>query len=975
MLDFPKFLDAENLSVESKRKATSLQNPNEVHTMQHLFRPLALLIAMSLLPVKAYAGANASEDTFEHTIQPLLKTYCYRCHNATESKGELNLAAFGTGDKLAADPERLQDLLDAISEGFMPPMDAKLQPSDAERTRITEWIQERLNRIAAESAGDPGKVVIRRLTNAELNYTLNDLTGIERDWTKDFPRDSSGGEGFSNTGQTLQMSASQIEKYLALAQQLADHAFLLPGSGPVFWETPVTTIPNTEQARLMLSRLDQFCRENQLDYKDVTPREQITSYAYPDQKHITRPGYAHMRGYQSFSSDVPGATLSFIGSTHRLFYRTEKLNPTPFSFLIHRGDISASKDKRELDPRMLTTWRNLWLDFRHATGYARPAKISLLHRWFSHRPYRLGDNPQLEISMKNWKVGNGKSPDGYKRHSLDPSVDLSFTVIALADYLKDIRTFSPEELQVYANIQHSRDGESRTLMVPNHDAFDAFLQLSFDDRQLERIWQIVCDPESRLAKRFGGVPSEDLQSEWKSWTKQQNDWKSDVVSSAQAAMCRFATRAWRRPLRDSERNAIATLINKAMKQGQSLSGAMRLSLMRIVLSPHFLYRMELGKITTVENETGIRALNDFELANRLSYFLWSSLPDQELWDVAERGELSNPTVLAAQARRMLKDRRMRRFSREMFGQWLGFYDFQEFDRPDPNRFPEFDAELRRQMDNEAMDFCTDLVAKDRDIRLLLNADYSFLPRRLAGHYGVSLSGNEEAWSQFGQKGDPTGLVTAPRISLKETNRRGVLGWGAILTATSHPLRTSPVLRGNWILDDLLGIPTPPPPNAVPDLPMDEKNDEGLTVAQLLARHRSDKACAVCHDRIDPFGLALETFDPIGRYRERDLNGKQIETRIQLHDETLVENSTGLMDYLGQEKQRRLFTRRFCRKILGYALGRTVLPGDEPLLAEIEKKLQANNYRFSVIVESIITSRQFRHLRHDPLPTPAEKDKP
>ncbi|MCA9068253.1 MAG: DUF1592 domain-containing protein, partial [Planctomycetaceae bacterium] len=380
----------------------------------------------------------------------------------------------------------------------------------------------------------------------------------------------------------------------------------------------------------------------------------------------------------------------------------------------------------------------------------------------------------------------------------------------------------------------------------------------------------VCDPQSQLARRLGGVPPKEHQTEWNAWTEQQRQWQAEVLTKAQDAMCRFAERAWRRPLTAAERTAIQTQIGQGTGQNQSLSNAMRFTLLRILISPHFLYRMEIGDANTKSDATGVRALDDFELASRLSYFLWASIPDQPLVDAAQRGELSDPKYLAAHAHRMLKDPRIRRFSRELFGQWLGFYEFQEFDRPDEKRFPEFDGELRGQMFNEAMDFCTDLTANDRDIRLLLNAEYAFLSRRLAEHYNVPLPPNADIWSKFERTGgNSPGLVTAPRISLKGTNRRGVLGWGAILTATSHPLRTSPVLRGNWILDDLLGIPTPPPPNAVPELPSDEKNEHGLTVAQLLARHRSDKACSVCHDRIDPFGLALESFDPIGRFRQRD----------------------------------------------------------------------------------------------------------
>lgn len=933
--------------------------------MRGVRRAVFCAVVLSFSSFTALRAERPPSLNYERAIKPLLVNYCHGCHNAEQKKGEIDLASFKTGDELAAGPKRLQGMLEAVREKFMPPENAKRQPTGAERKRLVDWIRERLHRIARDQAGDPGEVVVRRLTNAELNYTLNDLTGIERDWTKDFPRDGSGGEGFSNTGQTLQMSAAQIEKYLALAQRLSDHALLLPGSGPVFLETPVTTVPAAERARLTLSRLDDFCRARRLAYRDVTPRGQITSYAYPDRKGMKQKGYTHVRGYAGFTDDVPGATLKFIGSTFRLFYRTEKLNPTPFTFMIHRGGISPpGESPADVPPAVMKTWESLWLDHRDATRYARPAKISLLHRWFSHHAYRMGDNPRLEAEMKKWKIGDGKIPKNGKRHSLDPSVDMSFTVIALADYLDGIHRCAPEELRVYANIQHSRDGESRGLMVPNHDAFDAFLHHTLSDEQIEQLWRRVCDPQSRLAKRLGGAPPESMRAEWTASTTQQRKWREAALPSAQEAVCVFASRAWRRPPTDAERNAFRSQIARAMGTGQTLPDAMRLPLVRIFMSPHFLYHMEFGANAQVDAKSKVRPLNDFELANRLSYFLWSSMPDKTLWNAAARGELADRRNLAKHARRMLKDARIRRFSREMFGQWLGFYHFRELERPDHKRFPEFDAELRTQMFNEAIDFCTDLVANNRDIRLLLSADYAFLPKRLARHYGVEIEPNESAWTNFERQGDLLGLVTAPRISLTKTNRRGILGWGAMLTATSHPLRTSPVLRGNWILDDLLGIPTPPPPQAVPELPEDEKNAAGLSVAQLLARHRRDKACAVCHNRIDPFGLALESFDPIGRFRERDLNGQRIDTHTKLHDGTSIDGVAGLANYLQQDKQRRLLTRRFSRKILGYALGRAILPGDTPLLDEIDEKLNANQHRFAVVIDAIVTSRQFRFLKRE-----------
>jgi mono/diheme cytochrome c family protein len=955
-----------------------------------LLGSLTRLAMMALLTAMGAAAASAAAPDFDRVVKPILERHCQGCHNSKERKGEFDLASVATADKLAADAERVQMLLEVVGENFMPPKDSPQPLSPADRQQLVEWLRDRLEREARSQAGDPGRVVVRRLTNAELNYTLADLTGVARDWTSDFPRDGSGGEGFSNTGQTLQMSAGQIEKYLALAQRVAASAVVFPASGPAFAETPA---PQPEWARLALERLDAFCGQYAVEYGDATPPEQLMSYAYPPGKapklDFTVNG---LRGYKTYSNARPGDPLQFLLTSHRLFYRNERLCPSPLTFAVPQGELKQAQG-RAASPSVLQQWERLWLDLRHTTGYARPFKISLLHRWLSFQPYREGDNPEFEERIRQWKG-----------RPLDLKKDLSFTVMSLAKFLQEIRPTTPAELRDYANIQNSRDGESQGTMVPNHDAFDVFLHNSLTDGQLEALWRMACDPESLLAKRLEKVPPDSMRAEWQQLDQQEAIWRQKVMAAVRESLCEFAIRAWRRPLTDSETAGFQTRLEQALGEGLSLAEAVQASLVRLLVSPHFLYRIERGEQlamkptiapslapatttasaptataptapaptasskSTANTALGLRRLNDFELASRLSYFLWSSLPDEALLAAAQRGELSDPTNRIAHARRMLTDPRIRRFATEMFGQWLGFYRFDEFTRPDAERFAEFDADLRKAMYGEAIDFCSDLAANDRDVRLLLTADYAFLPsRKLAEHYGLAELGDpkSDAWTNF-KPAAPVGVVTSPRVSLAATQRRGVLGWGAVLTSTSHPLRTSPVLRGNWILSDLLGIPTPPPPNAVPELPEDERNKDGLTVGQLLARHRENAACAVCHARIDPLGIALENFDPIGRFRGKDLNGTPINSSARLIDDRPIEGLPGLVAYMNEEKQQQLFVRRLCRKTLGYALGRSVLPGDLPLLAEIEEKLKASNGRFTTILEAIVTSPQFSYLKFEPV---------
>ena len=338
-------------------------------------------------------------------------------------------------------------------------------------------------------------------------------------------------------------------------------------------------------------------------------------------------------------------------------------------------------------------------------------------------------------------------------------------------------------------------------------------------------------------------------------------------------------------------------------------------------------------------------VSDWELASRLSYFLWSSEPDEELRAAAAAGTLGTPEGLARQTRRMLADARVRRLATEFAGQWLHIYDFDSLDEKNEKHFPEF-ADLRGDMYEESIRFFTDLFQNDASLLSLLNADHTFVNERLAGFYGME-----------GVEGSKWRRVDG----IRQHDRGGILGLATTLAKQSGASRTSPILRGNWVSEVLLGEKLPLPPKEVPQLPEDETATDGLTVRQLVAKHTSVPQCASCHQRIDPFGFALEGFDSIGRRRDADLAGRPIDTQTKLPDGSEINGLTGLRDYL-LETRRDAFLGQFYRKLLGYALGREVQLSDQPLLTEIEQRLARNDYRFSMAVEMIVQSRQFREIR-------------
>ncbi|WP_435020337.1 DUF1592 domain-containing protein [Tundrisphaera sp. TA3] len=406
------------------------------------------------------------------------------------------------------------------------------------------------------------------------------------------------------------------------------------------------------------------------------------------------------------------------------------------------------------------------------------------------------------------------------------------------------------------------------------------------------------------------------------------------------ALVRFAARAYRRPLADGEAEELRGLYGRLREQGLPHDEAFRLTLARILVAPAFLYRAEVPA-------PGVASapVSNWEMANRLSYFLWASPPDDELRGLAASGRLRDPDVVAAQARRMVKDGKARRLATEFACQWLHVYEFDQLDEKSEQHFPTF-VGLRGAMYEETIRFLADLFQQDRPVLDVLDADHTFLNEALAAHYEIpGVAGPE--WRRVD--------------GLKGRGRGGVLAQATTLAKQSGASRTSPTLRGNWISEVLLGERLPRPPKDIPQLPEDESATEGLTVRQLVEQHASNPKCATCHVRIDPMGFALEAFDPVGRLRTKDLGDRPIDVRAKAADGAEFAGLDGLRGYL-LTARRDAFVRQFCRKLLGYALGRAVQLSDEPLLDEMQAALKARDHAVGAAIEVVVRSRPFREIR-------------
>jgi hypothetical protein len=367
------------------------------------------------------------------------------------------------------------------------------------------------------------------------------------------------------------------------------------------------------------------------------------------------------------------------------------------------------------------------------------------------------------------------------------------------------------------------------------------------------------------------------------------------------------------------------------------------ALTRILVAPEFLFRLERDPSTVAPG--GVYRVSDLELASRLSFFLWSSIPDDQLLDVATRGQLSTPAILEQQVRRMLRDARSRSLVTNFAGQWLWLRNLQAA-APNPDIFPEWDDSLRQAFRTETELFLESTIREDRRVLDLLNADYTFVNERLARHYGIP----NVYGSHF------------RRVTVTDERRRGLFGHGSILTVTSYDDRTSPVKRGAFLLDNILGAPPPPPPPNVPALPDNQQNGKFLTMRERMAQHRRNAICASCHARIDPLGFALENFDAIGRWRANDM-GNPIDASGTLLDGTKFDGVSQMRQSLFRRPD--AFVEALTEKLLTYAIGRGVEYFDKPALRTITRAASRDEFRWSSIVLGIVKSTPFQ-MRRAPL---------
>ncbi|MBA4187933.1 MAG: hypothetical protein C0467_07930 [Planctomycetaceae bacterium] len=489
---------------------------------------------------------------------------------------------------------------------------------------------------------------------------------------------------------------------------------------------------------------------------------------------------------------------------------------------------------------------------------------------------------------------------------------------------KDLKTFSVE-----ADKAKPQMYEIRTKLTGGEKKVAVAFTNSFEDKATKAAREFGID-RIEVEGPFNAVPPPEPESIKLILVARPG---TDPRIAAEKVLTNFARRAYRRPVKPDEAARLMKLYDLATKQGEPFGQAIRLPMKAVLVSPHFLYRIE----EDPKNPNDIRTINDFEFATRLSYFLWSTMPDETLFQLAEKGELRKPAVLEAQVKRMLKDPKAKALSENFAGQWLELRKLKTL-TPDKGYYPGWDDGLKNAMAREAEMYFEYIVQNDRSILEFLDSDYTFANDRLAKHYALA-------------------NVTGPefrKVTLSDGRRGGVVTMGSTLTVTSNPTRTSPVKRGKWILENVLGTPPPPPAPDVPELPPTPQLKG--TLRQQMEQHRANPACATCHTKMDPLGFGLENFDGIGGWRTQD-NKQAIDPSGVLPGGEKFAGPAELRKVLIGKAD--MFRRCFAEKLITFGLGRGLEYYDKCVLDDIVVASKANKDSFSSLVLAIVKSDPFQ----------------
>jgi hypothetical protein len=873
---------------------------------------LLLGIVFAATAQLARADDPASKAIYDRAVVPFLKQNCFACHDARKAKAGLRLDTLGTDFLAGKNADVWHEVINQINAGKMPPEEAKQRPDAKESFAVVEWVGRELKSAERTARMAGGKILSRRLNRSEYINTIRDLLLLDENFVQtlkdELPGDGKA-EGFDRLGSALLFDETQLSAYIALAGKIAEKAIVADERPPTAAKRSIEAL-NLYHKPPEKAEIIQYHPETSIAHGPAVAQGRPNGVLY-----IGAPGYAFKEGFGGFAGDISynvfvGPKVSVVPADG--YYRIrlkagafagESGKPMrirwtymPNTPLQTQGEVAITGTLEN------PTVAEAVIFLRKPPQDAKPQ----LNFSFPFQRDVIITEPTLE-KLNNSRIGAGGGVEKLIAAKA-PAAEIEAAKKKVADLIV--------QCQEYAK----KPGAVMNIYNPKYD-LEKIPKLLIQSLEFEGPIEKDWPPKSHVALFPNGVKDETVQM--------------------REVFAKLLPLAYRRPVMPAEVDGLLAVIERdRAKFKLSYIEAVRYGLQTVLSSPDFLMLFEASSPGAPR-----RALSDYELANRLSYYLWSTMPDQELSRLAAAGKLHEPTTLKAQVKRMLAAPQAREFAENFAGQWLHVRDF---DSVMPAKdYKDYDSALREAGREEPIAFFEEVMRKNLPITSFIASDFTLVNERLAAFYGID-----------GVKGPEFRRVALT----SEHHRGGVLTMAGLLTYLADGTRTLPVRRGAFILDEIFNDPPPPPPPNAGEI---QPNASGkkLTVRERLEKHRAESTCASCHARIDPLGLALENFDAIGAWREKQ-NGEGFKGQR----EPLI-NASGKLpsgrefktpeefkQALLAEKDR--FARAFSQKMLTYAIGRPVGYTDSATIDAITKNLAAEQYQMQALIQSIVASEPF-----------------
>lgn len=835
----------------------------------------------------------ADMDAFRNVVEPLLRDNCYQCHGPDKQKGDFRVDTLDPDLIHGGDELWWLDVMDVVTNGEMPPDDADFEMTDDARGDVVNWLTNEVHVASQVRRSEQGHSSFRRMTRYEYNYALQDLLGLPYDFAKNLPPETASEDGFQNSSEMLQMSVKQFEKYRELGRNALEKA-TVRGDRPEMVFYGINMDDSMEKLRnRLIEDINKRIERDQLAPEKF--EEEFNKQTQRYAKNISQSHYLDLESGQGFraayrysggrQAHTPTTTLPEVPPVSSQTVIVPPQQEVKFDlgdYLPDTGDLKVRVRASRVasDGEGFPSLR-LFFGFQASNNSEGIRRIGELDMPIKAPP---GD-PQFY----EWTIPLGETPRNLFR------------------------------------------GIQKMGQIPNPTEFLEFQNIHAADSK-DSTYSIQIDYIEVIAPVYEQWPPE---SHKRIFVESKN--KGNETRYAREVLASFMPRAWRRPVSTSEIDQKLKLFKNIRPVCNDFQEAMIEVLAGVISSPKFLYLIQSNPQKPTD---ATPSLNEHELATRLSMFLWSSVPDEELLELAEKGKLNKPRTLKEQTERLLSDPRSHRFAKHFVRQWLGM-DLLDYLDVDKDVYNDFDHYLKEAMQKESIVLFQEVLRNNRSVLDFLHADYVMVNERLAEHYGIP--------GVYG-----TGFQ---KVSLSpEDVRGGLLTQPGLLAMNSDGKDSHPLKRGIWLLESLLNDPPPPPPAAVPEIDLSDPEILKMTLKERMEDHRNDPACYSCHAKIDPWGIAFENFDATGSWRDT-IAGKPVDASAKLFNKQELNGIDGLKRFLLENRQDQ-FCRAMTHKLTTYALGRPLSFSDRASIDEITAQLRNNGDGLSDLVYLIVTSDLF-----------------